>query len=113
MSSDFLKKMGKRLSQVHEMNEKHTVTVELGQYATHQLTSLANKSGIPEAQVMEDALWWYFAWDELGQDERDWISELAEQRAMTTGAMLKRALHFYRVFAKFSDMMKLFDDSIE
>jgi hypothetical protein len=32
---------------------------------------------------------------------------------MTTGAMLKRALHFYAAFAKFSDMMKVFDDSIE
>lgn len=95
------------------MNEKHAVTVELGYSACGQLMGLANTTGISEAQVMEEALWWYFSWDELGQHERDLISELAERRAMTTGAMLKRALHFYAAFAKFSDMMKVFDDSIE
>jgi hypothetical protein len=95
------------------MNQKHTVTVELGKSASSQLMWLADKISISESQVMEEALWWYFAWDELGQNERDLISELAERKAMTTGAMLKRALHFYAAFAKFSDMMKVFDDSIE
>lgn len=95
------------------MSDKYDITVELSESAASQLASLANRIGIPKAQVMEEALWWYFSWDELGQNERDLISELADRRAMNTDAMLKRALHFYAAFAKFSDMMKVFDDSIE
>jgi len=94
------------------MNDTYYTELELDKHDFNQLVSLARAHGISRHQLLKEALWWYSMWDELGQEERQLLADWAKKAEMSTGAVLKRALHFYSAFAKFSDMMKVFDEPI-